>query len=337
MVIVSKHKIIDSKQDITNNLSISTGIVAKPFLKWAGGKGQLLAKFQSLYPTELKENKIKSYFEPFLGSGAVFFDVIQKYKIESAFLYDINDELILTYKVIQKDATKLIDFLNRLQVSYSKLDKVQRHAFFYDQRAKYNLQRNKINYNKYSEKWFPRAAQLIFLNRTCFNGLYRVNSKGEFNSPVGDYKNPTICDEQNILAVNKVLEIAEIKKADFTELTNDIKDKSFVYFDPPYRPISKTSSFKAYSKQLFDDSEQIKLAELFKHLDTSGAKLMLSNSDPKNIDPNDNFFDDIYIDFNIQRISARRLINSNSAKRGTISEIIVTNYPMQENTNRKER
>ena len=299
---------------------------ARPFLKWAGGKGQLLNKFQDLYPKQLKDRKIKTFYEPFLGSGAVFFDIAQNYDIESAFLYDINEELVLTYKVIQKDVLVLIDFLYRYQKNYLKLNKTKRQEFFYDQRAKYNLQRFNINYDKYSEKWFPRAAQLIFLNRTCFNGLYRVNSKGEFNSPAGDYDNPTICDESNLLAVSKVLEIAEIKKADFKEIINDLKAKSFIYFDPPYRPISKTSSFKAYSKHGFADNEQFQLAKLYKQLDKKGSKVMLSNSDPKNNDPSDNFFDEIYNGYNIHRVPARRMINSDSTKRGVINEIVVTNY-----------
>lgn len=213
MTTPTKYQITDATESVVKDLFNPYNVGAKPFLKWAGGKGQLLDKFQELYPKQLKEKRIKNFYEPFLGSGAVFFDIVQKYDIESAFLYDINDELILTYKVIQKDVSKLIDFLHRYQKTYLRLDKVKRQEFFYDQRTNYNLQRFNIDYDKYSESWFPRAAQLIFLNRTCFNGLYRVNSKGEFNSPVGDYDNPTICDEQNLLAVNKVLEIAEIKKA----------------------------------------------------------------------------------------------------------------------------
>jgi len=312
----------DTIEDLFNPYNVG----ARPFLKWAGGKGQLLDKFQDLYPKQLKDKKIKTFYEPFLGSGAVFFDIAQNYEIESAFLYDINEELILTYKVIQKDVSILIDFLYRYQKNYLKLDKAKRQDFFYDQRTKYNSQRSNINYEKYSEKWFPRAAQLIFLNRTCFNGLYRVNSKGEFNSPAGDYDNPTICDESNLLAVSKVLEIAEIKKADFKEIINDLKAKSFIYFDPPYRPISKTASFKAYSKHDFADNEQFQLAKLYKQLDKKGSKVMLSNSDPKNNDPSDNFFDDIYHGFNIHRVPARRMINSDPTKRGSINEIVVTNY-----------
>ena len=302
---------------------------AKPFLKWAGGKGQLLDKFKQFYPKQLKQKKIKTFYEPFLGSGAVFFDIAQNYELTSAYLYDINEELILTYKVIQKDVSKLLDFLYRYEKNYLKLNKKQRQEFFYDQRTNYNLQRFNIDYDKYSEHWFARAAQLIFLNRTCFNGLYRVNSKGEFNSPVGDYDKPTICDEENLLAVHQVLQIAEIKKADFRQVVRDLKDKSFVYFDPPYRPISKTANFKSYSKQDFSDNEQIELSKLFRELDKRGTKLMLSNSDPKNNNPNDNFFEQIYKDFNIFRVSARRMINSDATKRGTINEIIVTNYSIR--------
>lgn len=324
-----KYKTNHPEETLVKDLFNPYNVGARPFLKWAGGKGQLLEKFQNLYPNKLKENKIRNFYEPFLGSGAVFFDIVQKYKIENAYLYDINEELILTYKVIQNDVSKLIDFLYRYQKSYLKLDKTKRQDFFYDQRTNYNLQRFNIDYEKYSENWFPRAAQLIFLNKTCFNGLYRVNSKGEFNSPAGEYDNPTICDEQNLLAVNKVLQIAEIRKADFKEVINDLKSNSFVYFDPPYRPISKTANFKAYSKHAFEDNEQLRLAKLFKFIHEEGSNVMLSNSDPKNVDPNDNFFDEIYNDFHIVRIPARRMINSNATKRGTINEIVVTNYGIE--------
>lgn len=301
---------------------------AKPFLKWAGGKGQLLTKFQELYPQELKDKKIKNYYEPFLGSGAVFFDIAQQYDIKNAYLYDINEELILTYKVIQQDVSKLIDFLFRYQKTYNRLTAKSRTEYFYEQRANYNLQRFNIDYTKYSEQWIARAAQLIFLNRTCFNGLYRVNAKGDFNTPVGDYKNPTICDEHNLLCVSKILELATIKKADFKQVKRDLKSNSFVYFDPPYRPISKTASFTAYSKHDFSDKEQIELSLLFTHIHHKGELAMLSNSDPKNNNPDDNFFDKLYKDFNLVRVPAKRMINSNASKRGAINEIVVTNYQL---------
>lgn len=302
---------------------------AKPFLKWAGGKSQLLPKFQELYPKELGNKKVKNYYEPFLGSGAVFFDVAQHFEIENAWLYDINDELILTYKVIQNDVSKLIDFLYRYQRTWLTLDKKKRGEYFYEQRTNYNQQRFNVDYTNYSEAWIPRAAQLIFINRTCFNGLYRVNSKGEFNTPVGDYKNPTICDEYNLLAVSKILEIATIKKADFRQVKKDLKAHSFVYLDPPYRPISKTASFTAYSKHDFSDKEQTELCALFAHIHNKGGLAMLSNSDPKNNNPSDNFFDTLYKDYNIVRVPARRMINSDASKRGAINEIVVTNYSIK--------
>jgi DNA adenine methylase len=301
-------------------------IGAKPFLKWAGGKSQLLIKFRDLYPRQLSDKKIKNYYEPFLGSGAVYFDIAQNYSIEKAWLYDINPELVLTYKVVQQDAAKLIDFLSRYQNEYLKLSNAQREKYFYNQRTNYNLQRFNVDYEKYSEAWIARAAQLIFLNKTCFNGLYRVNSKGDFNTPAGKYDNPTICDEYNLLAVAKVLENAVIKKADFRQVKRDLRKNSFVYFDPPYRPISKTASFKAYSSSEFGDKEQNELAVLFITIDKAGELVMLSNSDPKNHDKKDNFFDDLYRKFKLIRIPARRMINSDASKRGSINEIIVTNY-----------
>ncbi len=299
---------------------------AKPFLKWAGGKRQLIEKFQELYPKELAEKKIKTFHEPFLGSGAVFFDVVSKYKVDAAYLYDINEELVLTYRVIQQDVEKLLHFLHRYERDFLKLGKEKRQQYFYEQRTNFNLQRFNMDYDKYSDNWVPRAAQLIFLNRTCFNGLFRVNMKGDFNTPAGDYANPTICDEENLNAVNKVLSIAEIKKADFKDIVYDVKPKSFVYCDPPYRPISKTASFKAYSKHGFDDSHQQELSTVFKTLDKKGVKVMLSNSDPKNHDPQDQFFDDLYKGYRIERIAARRSINSNASKRGAVNEIVVMNY-----------
>ena len=310
----------------SHDLINTRNTLARPFLKWAGGKGQLLKIFQEHYPIPLQKKEIKNYYEPFLGSGAVFFDLVQQFEIRNAFLYDVNEELVLTYKVIQKDSGKLTELLYNYQKTYLGFGKARRQEFFYEQRANYNSQRLKTNFDKYSELWIPRAARLIFLNRTCYNGLYRVNSKGEFNTPAGDYINPKICNEKNLIAVNKVLQIAEIKRADFTGIIPDLKPHSFVYFDPPYRPISKTAGFKAYSKQGFSDAEQIRLAGLFKQIDSQGSYVMLSNSDPKNHDPTDNFFDTLYKDFSICRIPARRMINSDPSKRGNINEILVTNY-----------
>ncbi|GIV46344.1 MAG: restriction endonuclease subunit M [Ignavibacterium sp.] len=325
---IKQNKYINEKKDSgkVKDLFYEYNIGAKPFLKWAGGKSQLLDKFKELYPFELKVGAIKNYYEPFLGSGAVFFHIVQNFRIENAFLYDINEELIITYKVIQQDISKLLDYLYDYQKVYSRLNKKEKQEFYYEQRTNYNLQRFNINYKYYSENWVPRAAQLIFLNRTCYNGLYRVNSKGEFNSPAGDYDNPKICDEYNLLLVNKVLQLATIKAGDFREVQNDLSDHSFIYFDPPYRPLSTTSNFNSYSHHTFSDLEQRELAKLFKVLHKNGHKLMLSNSDPKNVNPNDNYFDKLYSGFNIHRIPAKRMINSIGTKRGAINELVITNY-----------
>lgn len=317
---------IEEENNKVSDLFYQYSVGAKPFLKWVGGKRQLLTQFENLYPIELKQKKIKNYYEPFVGGGAVFFDVAQNYEIENAFLYDINDELILAYKVIQKDVYKLLEFLFNYDKIYKKLSEQKQQDYYYEMRDSFNLNRFNIDYEKYSENWIPRVAQTIFLNKTCFNGLFRFNSKGGFNSPQGKYKNPNIIDEQNLLNVSKLLEIATIKKADFREVKNDIGNDSFIYFDPPYRPISKTASFTAYSKFNFEDDDQIQLAGLFYDLDKMGQKLMLSNSDPKNINPNDDFFENIYSKFNISRVDAKRSINSDPNKRNSIKEIVVTNY-----------
>ncbi|MCH8955237.1 DNA adenine methylase [candidate division KSB1 bacterium] len=304
-------------------------IQAQPFLKWAGGKTQHIKKFQKFYPAELKNGKIKRYFEPFLGSGAVFFDVAQKYKIDSALLCDINEELILTYLVIQRDVDKLLEYLQRYKKSYLKLDTEKQKEFYYELRTNYNLQRFNIDYKKYSEYWIPRAAQLIFMNKTCYNGLFRMNSKGEFNSPVGRYKNPKIFDEENLQKISELLQMAEICKLHFADIKSKARKSSFVYFDPPYRPLNRTASFTSYSTLQFSDPQQIELANLFKALDKRQAKLMLSNSDPKNEDPSDNFFDELYEDYHLYRIKANRMINSKKDKRGKINEILVLNYDVE--------
>lgn len=301
--------------------------VAKPFLKWAGGKAQLLSQFEKYYPEELKLGKIKKYIEPFLGGGAVFFDIAQKYSIDSAYLYDLNEELIIAYKVIQLNPDKLLEFLFKYSKQYLSLQADHRKKYFYDVRQNYNLQRFQIDYDSYSENWIPRTAQMIFLNRTCYNGLFRLNRKGEFNVPFGAYKNPKILDEENILAVSQWLQIAEIRVANFDVCEKCVDENSFVYFDPPYRPISRTSSFTSYSKYEFGDAEQFNLAKFFALLDKKyQAKLMLSNSDPTYLNPDDHFFNELYLDYHIQKVCANRMINRNAEKRGHISELLIMNY-----------
>ena len=299
---------------------------ARPFLKWAGGKSQLLSQFEAFYPPELKQGKIEKYIEPFVGSGAVFFDIAQTYSLKSIFLYDVNVELIVAYRVIQRDVRGLIDQLQDLSSKYKALDGKHRKDYYYQKREMYNNQHNDFDYRHFSQKWISRAALLIFLNRTCFNGLFRLNSKGEFNVPHGSYKNPRILDEENLLNVARVLQPAEIQAGDFESCASEVDENTFVYFDPPYRPISQTSSFTSYSKFDFGDDEQKRLAEFFAKLDREcHAKLMLSNSDPTNEDPSDNFFNVLYHGFSIHTVSANRMINSNGAKRGKIRELLITN------------
>ncbi len=296
---------------------------ARPFLKWAGGKTQLLPQLRALFPKGLRTGCITRYVEPFLGSGAVFFDVAQWYEVAEAVLCDVNEDLVLTYQTLQARADDLVDELQHLQSRYAALGTEGQSRFFYEQRDEFNQNRGRVTRD--AGEAVVRAAQFIFLNKTCFNGLYRVNAKGDFNTPAGRYVNPTICDAPNLRAVSRVLQRAEIRKADFREIAPLVNDATFVYFDPPYRPISSTSSFKAYSKTDFSDREQTELARLFADLDRRGAALMLSNSDPKNHDPADDFFDRLYAGFTLRRIPAKRMINSVAEKRGAVWEIVVTN------------
>ena len=306
--------------------NIANKITVKPFLKWAGGKRQLLEKFGEIYPEELKNSGIDNYYEPFVGGGAVFFDIIQKYNIKKAFLFDINVELILIYKVIREDVDGVIDYLSQYEQIYLPLDSNDRKEFYYDIRETFNRDRFDINYKKYSNNWIPRAAQAIFLNKTCYNGLFRFNNGGGFNTPSGIYKNPKICDKANLKGASELLQIAEIKCATFKTVGENITKRSFVYFDPPYRPISKTSNFTSYSRYSFTDKDQRELATLYRKLDKNGCKLMLSNSDPQNTNSKDTFFEEIYQGYTIKKIPARRAINSKATGRGAINEIIVTNY-----------
>ena len=299
----------------------------RPFLKWAGGKTQLLEQFEKHYPHELKEGRIGRYVEPFLGSGAVFLDLVQRYKVGALFLSDYNAELILAYRVIQRDPERLIERLNEHQLRYQAAAEDEREGYFYKIRDGYNRQLASIDFARYSDRWITRAAHMIFLNKTCYNGLFRVNASGRFNVPFGRYKKPSICDAENIWGVSTLLQAAELRVAGFQECARFVTDDAFVYFDPPYRPLSATASFTSYSKAKFNDTHQRELAAFFTMLDAeNGAKLMLSNSDPTNTDPNDTFFDDLYAAHQIHRVRANRMINSNAAKRGKITELLVTNY-----------
>lgn len=301
---------------------------AKPFLKWAGGKGQLINQLKEFLPSEFVQTKrIEKYFEPFVGGGAVFFWLSQHYQITKAYLYDINPEIIIAYQTIRDSVHRLIKNLKDLESEYFTLHKLERENFYYTRREEYNALLSK----KGTNGSIRRTALMIFLNKTCFNGLFRVNSKGLFNVPFGRYENPTICDVGNLLAVHEALDCAEIECRDFAYCLKKADNQSLVYFDPPYRPISKTASFTGYIKNGFTDEEQIRLKEVCDKLTKIGAKIILSNSDPKNIDPNDHFFDDLFKHhYQIRRLKATRMINCNAEKRGTIKEILVRNYALKD-------
>ena len=302
-------------------------IKVKPFLKWAGGKRQILNELESNFPPHILETKeIDLYVEPFVGGGALFFYLLSNYSVKKSIINDINQDLMLTYKVIKLFPEELIKKLDIIQTEYLKLDTEDKKEYFYKKlRTPYN--QLKIDYKEEDKKtWTEKAALLIALNKTCFNGLYRQNSKGEFNVPVGYYKNPKILDEENLRNVSKLLQDTEILCGSYDSIKIQNSKKAFIYFDPPYRPLSTTSSFTKYSKRDFNDEDQKKLANYFRKLDKEGHYLLLSNSDPTNTDENDLFFDKLYKGYHIQRILAERFINSDSSRRKAIRELLITNF-----------
>jgi len=307
------------------NSSNGTNVV-KPILKWAGGKSQLLERINQYLPKELMTGNIDCYVEPFIGGGAVFFWVAQNFNIQEFYLSDINHELIILYKTLQKEVDSLIKALQKIEKEYLILNPEKRKIYFLNKRESYNHAKNKIDMQTFNSLWIQRSAEIIFLNKTCFNGLFRVNKKGYFNVPFGDYKNPKICNTNNLILASKLLQRATIECSDFSQIQRLATPKTFIYFDPPYRPLSKTSSFKSYSQFDFNDEDQKRLANFYRDLHRQGTKLMLSNSDPKNNDDNDHFFDELYAGFKIYRIQANRMINAKASKRGAISELLITNY-----------
>jgi DNA adenine methylase len=265
-------------------------------------------------PQGIRTGEIDTYVEPFVGGGAVFFYMAQRYEnIKRFYLFDINNDLVNCYNAIKNDAESLIGELRELEDKFLQLAKSERKDFYYRIRDEFNSDRN--------------IAKLIFLNKTCYNGLYRVNRKDGFNVPFGDYKKPKICDAENLENVSQVLQKAEIICADFEKSDKYIDDKTFVYFDPPYRPLSPTASFTSYAKEDFNEDAQIRLARFCRHIHGKGAKFLLSNSDPKNENPKDRFFEEHYRKFRfvIDRIRAARAINCKASGRGQINELLLTN------------
>lgn len=290
---------------------------AKPFVKWVGGKTQLLDDIKKALPSNLSQINDLTYVEPFVGGGAVLFWILQEYpNITKAIINDINEELICTYRVIKSDVEKLILELTRIQAEYLALNDVARKDYFLSQRERYNEKNNSD---------IETAALFIFLNRTCFNGLYRVNSKGKFNVPHGRYTNPKICDEETLRADSVILQRVEILCGDFAQTGKYADNNVLYYFDPPYRPLTETSAFTSYAKDGFDDAEQTRLRDFCEQIATHKSLFVASNSDPQNVDNEDDFFDNLYNRFSIKRVSAARMINSKGNGRGAISEIMISN------------
>ena len=291
----------------------------KPFLKWAGGKTQLLDEIDEYLPFD--DKNITKYAEPFVGGGAVLFHILNNYELEAIYISDINSDLIDTYISIRDNVDSLVENLGELEELYLSADNYGRKEIFLDKRMRFNY----LKLHPDEASMVEKAALMIFLNRTCFNGLYRVNSKGLYNVPAGRYKNPTICDEKNLSAVSNKLKNVIIVCAPYYESDKFIDDHTFVYFDPPYRPITETAGFTSYTENGFGDIEQENLAKYYDKLCKKGAICLLSNSDPKNVNPDDDFFDDLYMNYKVNRVYANRMINSKSSKRGKITEILVTN------------
>ncbi len=293
---------------------------AKPFLKWAGGKGQLLSEIKKYYPFDFGE--ITKFAEPFVGGGAVLFDILNNYYLTEIYISDNNPELINAFVAVRDNINNVIDILAKYQNEYLPLDVDKRKIYYFSKREHFN----DLILTKSDTFNAKKAALMIFLNKTCFNGLYRVNKKGLFNVPVGSYKNPLICDDNNLRSVSEKLQNVKIVCGDFKQSADFIDEHTFVYFDPPYRPLNATSGFTSYTETEFNDKNQIELAEFINQMNKKGAKILASNSDPKNTNPDDNFFDDLYRGYNIIRTDAIRAINSNSNSRGKIKELLISNF-----------
>jgi len=284
----------------------------KPFLKWAGGKSQLLDEIEKYYPS-----KIDKYCEPFVGGGAVLFDLLSKFQPKEVLINDINPELTNCYTQIKNNVSDLIEVLSDWQEKYLASSPEERKSVYFEKRNRFN------ELIQTKENTVEKAALMIYLNKTCFNGLYRVNAKGLFNVPSGVYKNPGICQAETLQSVSKALQNVQISTGDYKQTQNFIDAKTFVYIDPPYRPLTQSASFTSYAKDGFGDKEQVELGNFVSLIHGMGTKVLLSNSDPKNTDKNDNFFDDLYGAYEINRVHASRMINSKANGRGEITELMV--------------
>lgn len=292
---------------------------AKPFIKWVGGKGQLLEQLDAQLPANFEELNDVTYIEPFVGGGAMLFYMLQKYpNIRHAVINDVNPDLTTCYRTVRDMPEKLIASLMSIQEAYNALPTEEARKDFY--------LAVRERYNEKNLDAIENTTKFFFLNRTCFNGLYRVNKRGLFNVPFGKYANPQICNPATILEDSKLLQRVEIMTEDFEATFQHAHGHTLFYFDPPYRPLSNTSSFNDYAKDSFNDDAQIRLKEYCDHIHDEGFRFMLSNSDCKAKNEKDNFFDVLYRDYQIERVWASRSINSNPNKRGKLTEILVHNY-----------
>lgn len=295
-------------------------IEAKPFLKWAGGKGQLLSQLSEYLPERISREPF-TYIEPFVGGGAMLFYMLQHFgNIKKAVINDINEDLILTYRTVKDDVEALISKLAKIEEDYFAIvEQDKRSQLFYEIREQYN---------QHDGNAIERVSQLIFLNKTCFNGLFRVNKRGQFNVPFGKYANPTICNAEVLRADSQLLQSAQVEicQGDYAQILRHIDGLTFVYLDPPYRPLDATSSFTAYAKGDFNDDDQRALAAFCHQLSDAGCYWMESNADCSAKNPEDTFFEELYKDFRIERVYASRFINANPEKRGKLTELLIKNY-----------
>lgn len=297
-------------------------IMAKPFVKWAGGKGNLLQQLEALLPPDFDTFENVTYIEPFVGGGAMLFYMLQRHKcIRRAVINDINPDLIRCYQLIANTPQILIERLKDIERCYFSLDFPARKELFYAYRQKYNSE--VINPDE-------RAALFVFLNHTCFNGLYRVNAAGQFNVPYGRYKKPVICNEELIMADHQLLNSVDLKilkPGDYKSIRRNLSRnyRNFVYFDPPYRPLNDTSSFKGYSNSPFDDKQQEDLKSFCDKLSNLDCMIMLSNSDSKT-DKGDSYFEALYEGYDIERVIASRFINADPEKRKKLTEVVIRRY-----------
>jgi DNA adenine methylase len=291
-------------------------VPVRPIVKWAGGKTQVLDQIRARYPEGLGV-RLTKYAEPFVGSGAVLFDVLSRHTFSEVYISDVNRALINCYTLVRDRVGDVIEGLEYWDREFLASPTVLR-------RELYENARDRFNHLMKTKGEGPEMASLfIFINHTCFNGLYRVNSNGVYNVPIGRHKTPNILDERNLRGASRILAGMKIFCGDYSLAGDFCGPDTFVYIDPPYRPLSQTSSFTSYATDVFGDNQQQTLADFVDFLVGKGAYVLVSNSDPKNTNPRDNFFDSLYSKYDIHRISAVRLINSRTAARGPITELLI--------------